>query len=170
MKSIDIRSQFLIYTSPKHKKYKDKLLNLIDESPDITFNNITKTDWTIPEDITKDYHMMLRRQILNPMMFEQVEHFKADNFTIERIWFQQYIVNDFHKFHNHPNTNYTNVYFLELPNKEDKTQIKVDGKLIDYEVEEGQIITFPGHVLHAAPKTKGKRKTIISFNTNFLYA
>ena len=45
----------------------------------------------------------------------------------------------------------------------------VDGKLIEYEAEEGQIVTFPGHVLHAAPKTKSKRKTVISFNTNFLH-
>jgi len=169
MKSIKIESEILISDIPKHTKYKEKLLKLIDESPEIAFNDITKTDWTIPSDITRDYHLMFRRQIANPLLFDQVKYFKADNFLIDAIWFQQYKENSFHKFHNHPYSNFTNVYFLELPNKEDKTQIKVNDKIIDYDIEEGQVLTFPGYVLHSAPKTKGKRKTIISFNTNFIY-
>ena len=43
-------------------------------------------------------------------------------------------------------------------------------KIIDSKsVEEGDIITFPASLLHRSPKnTTMKRKTIISFNSNFL--
>ncbi len=36
-------------------------------------------------------------------------------------------------------------------------------------VEEGDIITFPAHLLHSAPKIDKKRKTVISFNSDFSF-
>ena len=38
-----------------------------------------------------------------------------------------------------------------------------------HDPEEGDIITFPAHLLHKSKPNGDKRKTVISFNSNFLY-
>ena len=42
-------------------------------------------------------------------------------------------------------------------------------EIIDIKLREGQLLTFPAHIMHRSPVNKSKeRKTVISFNTNIL--
>ena len=47
--------------------------------------------------------------------------------------------------------------------------IKVGKKEYNYKVKEGQLITFPAHLLHGSMSNGDLRKTVISFNSNFKY-
>ena len=75
-------------------------------------------------------------------MDQQQKYFKAKSWKIANGWFQQYQEGSSHGYHNHPSANLTNVYFVELPDKQFKTSIKIGGKKYDYKCKEGQIITF----------------------------
>lgn len=95
------------------------------------------------------------------------------NFSVNRsnAWFKQYGKNGQHKWHNHANTQFTNIYFLELPDTKYKTEIcGLNGKIIEYEAKEGQILTMPSFLLHRSKPNGAKRKTIISFDTDYVSA
>jgi hypothetical protein len=96
-------------------------------------------------------------------------YYKSKSWRITNAWFQQYKKNSYHEYHNHTQTNFTNVYFLELPDTNFKTIIKIENKEYEYKVKEGQLITFPAHLLHTSKPNGYKRKTIISFNSDFHY-
>ena len=84
---------------------------------------------------------------------------------VQNIWYQQYNSNDEHDWHTHTGSHYTNIYFVELPDKDMKTEI-LDMANID--VKEGDIISFPAFIFHRSkPNKSNKRKTVISFNTSF---
>ena len=52
-------------------------------------------------------------------------YYKSKSWRITNAWFQQYEKNSYHEYHNHTQTNFTNVYFLELPDTNFKTIIKI---------------------------------------------
>jgi len=92
---------------------------------------------------------------------------KCQTWEIQNIWFQQYKEGDEHDWHNHPHTQFSNVYFLELPSTNMKTEFATHP---DINVSEGDVITFPAHLVHRSkPNQSNKRKTIISFNSSFIY-
>ena len=49
---------------------------------------------------------------------------KEETCEIQNGWFQQYYTNDFHQWHRHAKTNFANVYYLELPDKNMTTKVK----------------------------------------------
>ena len=75
-----------------------------------------------------------------------------------------------HDWHIHGLCHFTNVYFLELEDPEIKTEIKdLYGTVINYSAKEGDILSFPSFLYHRSPTNNSKkRKTVISFNINFL--
>ena len=166
LKKIDY---FYIKTKFKyHKKLKNKFLELINNSPSESYGNITRTDWNLNE--SKNY-----RNLFNLYFNEIIEKIgkkiKASEPEINSLWFQQYYTNDLHEWHDHPNTSYSNVYFLELPDEEYKTQffnILTNKPFKDFDIQEGDIITFPGTLPHRSKKNLSKkRKTSIVFNTKY---
>ena len=44
-----------------------------------------------------------------------------------------------------------------------------DGNLTKWHVKEGDLITFPAYLLHTSEKNKDGRKTVIAFNSDFIY-
>ena len=165
----DITCDFLISKVKNHKKHKTILLDLINRMPKSKSQQNSKSDWLLSKDYPREYLNYFYNDIIDPIMDEQKKHFKAAQWHIANAWFQQYHDGTFHKFHNHESTNWSNVYFIELPKPKDVTQVKVRNKLFKYKAEEGDIITFPGHLLHSAPAINNQRKTVIAFNSNFSY-
>jgi len=97
-----------------------------------------------------------------------LNQFGEFTWMLESVWFQQYEKNGEHCWHNHPHCHFTNVYFLEMPNEKDKTEVLgLNNKLYSYEAKEGQMITFPGFLQHRSNTITSDRKTIISFNTSY---
>lgn len=168
MKVIKFNSFYLVNKIKEHKKYKDKLLKLIDKMPNKSLDTVSKTDWELQED-NKNYRSLFYK-IIHPYLLNMMDFLKAKTSIIHNVWFQQYEKNSKHGWHVHPGSNYTNVYYLELPNKNKKTCILdiASNKYIDIDVEEGDLITFPAYLHHGSPMIEnGKRKTIISFNSSF---
>ena len=161
----DITCDFLISKVKNHKKHKTILLDLINRMPKSKSQQNSKSDWLLSKDHPREYLNYFYNDIIDPIMDKQKKHFKADQWHIANAWFQQYHDGTFHKFHNHESTNWSNVYFVELPDNSVATKFK-DIDIND--IKTGDMITFPGYLLHESPKNlSGKRKTIISFNSNY---
>ena len=78
--------------------------------------------------------------------------------------YEEYKNNDFHNWHNHPRVQFTNVYYIELP---DGMKTELWGEE-DIDVKEGDILTFPSYIFHQSKvNNTNKRKTVVSFNTSF---
>ena len=165
----ELKTEFITSEVPNHKKHKTILLNLINKMPANPYQNVGKTDWTLPRSFERKYLEYFYSHVVKNVMDKQQKYFKAKSWEIVNAWFQQYKTKSSHKYHNHPKVNFTNVYFLELPDSKFKTVIKIRGKQYEYDVEEGQIITFPAYLLHTSKQNGNLRKTVIAFNTNFLY-
>ena len=170
IKSITIANKLYIQKAKDFKKHKDTLLKLIDDMPPVMAVYVTKSDWLVQGQFDRPYLNYFYKHIGNPLMCHLMRKLKASNWRIRSGWYQQYKKGSHHLYHNHTNTNYTNIFFLELPDNNYKTIIKDgNGKLISFKAKEGDIITFPAHLLHKSKPNGIKKKTIISFNSNFMY-
>ena len=180
----------MVLVSKIERHHRENLINLIDEfkknhdtrMPDM-YASGNKQQFLL-DNIHSDYH--LHEDIHRPYITYFYDHvaFEHMNFIgrllgletkdctfsweIVRTWFQQYYEKADHDWHTHPRCNYTNVYFLELPNEKYKTEIlDSNGKLIYYEAQEGDIITFPAGMQHRSAPNSSERKTVISFNSDY---
>jgi hypothetical protein len=149
------RLEYASYKSPKHEKAEV---------------SITKTDWYISTSLDREWLKLIIKDLSSHISASYLE-LGYGGFTLNEIWFQQYLENSEHGWHTHSG-NFTNVYYVELPEDAPKTTI-VDPytkKQIILDVKEGDIVTFPSFVLHKTlPNQSKNRKTIISYNTNATY-
>tara|TARA_R100001509_G_scaffold68165_1_gene37798 strand:- start:276 stop:824 length:549 start_codon:yes stop_codon:yes gene_type:complete len=171
-----INSYYFLHKIKEHKKYKKKLIDLINKTEykelyESTGQAISKTDWDVDCNIKREYVDLLYK-MLTPYLLETAKFFEADNVRINRTWFQQYIKNDYHNWHTHPQSNYSSVYYLQLKDPNIKTEImdyKTKKILKTCDIEEGDFIIFPAYLLHRSPKNKtNSKKTIFSLNLDFL--
>ena len=93
------------------------------------------------------------------------------NFKLKICGFTIFKENDRHGLHTHAGSHFTNVFYVQLPDKNIKTRIiSVGGEELDLNVEEGDILTFPSFYTHESPENKNKEeKIIISFNIDIYY-
>jgi hypothetical protein len=160
-----------------HDQIKDQLLKLIDQMPGQAIKNddglddvISKTDWNLSED-SRELYLEFVRPLLVDHIFQEFKKFDVRGIDFGNFWFQQYNHLDTHDWHIHGKCHWTNVYFLELPNSDLKTEIQNfnNSGLIEYEAVEGDVISFPAMLYHRSPvNNTNLRKTIISFNTNYI--
>ena len=96
---------------------------------------------------------------------------RCETWDIYNTWYQVYNrPGDKHGWHTHMYANYTNVYYLSLPNRSIKTQLYdvMSNRIIkDVKVREGQVLTFPASIIHRSPENDNNQKVVISFNSNF---
>jgi uncharacterized RmlC-like cupin family protein len=177
MEKYKLDSAYVVKKFEEHENIKVDLLNLIDvatyESPkfDSSEVNITKTDWSFST-TNRDWVSYLSEPLVKNVL-EMYAFLGYDGINISQIWFQQYLKDSEHGWHVHGN-NFTNVYYLELPEGTPKTQLVNpynQKEIIEIEVKEGDLLCFPSYVLHKAPKNNSnKRKTIISYNIDVNYS
>ena len=173
MKFFELKSFYIVTDIKEHQENKIKLLRSIDAMPQSSLSTTAeqvKTDWNLPEDYKRDY-LDIFYDMIRPYMQEMVERLKCERWEIHNAWYQVYDKGDRHDWHTHARANYTNVYYLSLPNKSIKTQLYdvVSESIVEnIEVKEGQILTFPAGVIHRSPVNEtDDKKMIISFNSNF---
>tara|TARA_R110000744_G_scaffold186009_1_gene305400 strand:- start:710 stop:1249 length:540 start_codon:yes stop_codon:yes gene_type:complete len=170
MKFFELKSYYIVTDIKEHKQIKQKLLDLINLMPNSSFKSISKTDWNLPKEHKREY-LNYFYGMLSPYLNEMCEKLKCTTCSIDNGWFQVYNKNDKHEWHTHPKTNYTNVYYLNLPNKSIRTNVYdlMSNKIIDdLEVNEGQLLTLPANFIHRSPSNNtNDKKIIISFNSNF---
>ena len=164
--------QFFFKRSIKdHALVKDFLMPLIKKSPQLLINESQgyfSTDYVVSLELVREWY-----KIAYPIVAEHNQAFKDHfNFTgidITSIWFQDYPPNGYHVPHVHPSCHFTNVWYLNFPNKGATTKIvdPITKEDILIDVTEGDILTFPSFILHEAAPI-AEEKTVISFNTNIV--
>jgi len=159
---------FYIKTKFKyHNKFKQNFLNLIDKMPNITHDNIKKTDWKVKEQKTYE---RLFYYCFEKTLNDIGKLIKATDWRIDSLWFQQYYKNNSHPWHTHSGSEFSNIYYLELP-KNTKTQfynVLTKKPFKGINLQEGDIITFKGSMPHRSKKIlSNERKTVIVFNTTY---
>jgi hypothetical protein len=154
-----------------HETIKEKLLFFIEEdfvgkSVDDNNDKIVKTDWYTDRKLMKPYLHYLYPYLTKHMseVYDAVGH---DIPKYTDFWYQQYDSKDKHKWHQHRGCCWANVYYVELQNTTQRTMLKdpFSKEIIIPEVEEGDIITFPGLIWHCSPENLNEeRKTVVAFN------
>lgn len=166
-----IHFPFIVSEFKFHSDLKQDLLKLIELEKSNTVKNdrdiIEKTDYDFGNFVDKEYFKKLLKPVVEHM-FPILNSLQIKDFKIDSCWFQQYTFNDTHSWHRHPNTQYANVYYLELPSDGPTTELRSpfdNETIIEPKVSEGSILTFPGMVVHrSAPNKSKQRKTVIAFN------
>ena len=152
-----------------HLKHKSKLLKLINNMPDISLQkedeSVIKSDWSLDSKFYREYWQYFF-PFLEPMIKDMGKKFYGE-LRIHNYWFQQYCNNNYYDWHNHPQCHFSSIYYLELPKGTPITEFKVSQEI---KAKEGDIITFPGYLLHRSPPNRlKKRKTVIVFNSSIYH-
>jgi len=160
----------------EHEKIKSTLLDLLGNAPfkspmvEIAEVNITKTDWFDSQNFDRPWFKYIKNSLTSHAL-DMYRELGFGSYKLNEIWFQQYLENSEHGWHTH-SANFTNVYYLELPDDSPRTQLiePYTGNKITLDVKEGDVVVFPSFILHKTlPNTSVNRKTIISFNVDAIY-
>ena len=165
----------LVNTVKNHEEHKKTLLKLIGDFERLhdtkDYTNCS-TDFNISQDIERDYLDYFHIHILDDVI-ESISKqlgLAPCEWDVLMAWFQQYNQSNVHSWHNHAYTQFTNCYFLELPDASHKTEIlDINGNILEYGAKEGDIITFPAWMKHRSKPHKGEQKTVIAFNLDFSF-
>ena len=165
----------LVNSVKNHEEHKKTLLNLIGDFERLhdtkDYTNCS-TDFNISQDIERDYLDYFHIHILDNVI-ESISKqlgLAPCEWDVLMAWFQQYNQSNVHSWHNHAYTQFTNCYFLELPDASYKTEIlDMNGNTLEYDAKEGDIITFPAWMKHRSKPNEGEQKTVIAFNLDFLF-
>ena len=165
--TMKINYPYIISNFSYHSDVKSKILNIIDSNEYSGWKDerstISKTDWNVED---RPYYDAL----IYPLFEHMGDVFKSLNyssFQISKLWFQQYTNGSHHGWHIHEGSQWTSVYFLELPSSNYGTELydPLLKKEFKPDVCEGSILTMPSYMVHRSPEITGNfRKTIISFN------
>lgn len=174
MKILPLKLFYIITDIKEHQQNKDTLLSLINKMEYSKINNgkdvISKTDWNLSQNTKREY-VSFFLSMITPYMNIMANKLKCKSWDIHNAWYQIYKKGDTHSWHIHQQVNYTNIYYVDLPEEKIQTQLYdiIENKIIDeIQIKEGQLFTFPAHIIHRSPiNTSDKNKTIISFNSNF---
>jgi uncharacterized protein YjlB len=165
------------YSIIKVKNYitlNKKLIKLIKQVPNknisIKEESIFNTDWNLPKDTNRTYLKVFYKHIEKHLK-EFAKTMFAKRLHVTNCWFQQYKKNNFHDWHSHEDANFTNIYYVQLPEKHMQTELYVpfSKKIITLDVKEGDLVTFPAYIFHRSKQNiSNKIKTVISFNSSIM--
>ena len=174
MRTYDLNLHYFISDVEKHKEIKDKLISLIyDEEINSIYKKELITDYGVDngKSFKEKRYAKLFLSSIESIITEMCVKFNCNTVAIDSMWFQVYGKGHYHKWHTHAYSNFTNVYYLHLPDNSLKTEFydSVGKKHIDIDVKEGQIITMPAFVYHRSKDNNtNDKKIIISFNSNMM--
>jgi hypothetical protein len=168
MRSIPYPTEILIDSVKTHQEIRNKLLLEIENAHGEQskhpqqFELISKTDWVLEEVRERTWIQLFWPHLTNALK-NMIQHLRFNAVDIKTIWYQQYQQNDTHGWHIHGQSQYSGIYYLEYENT--PTQIRVNNRIQDIEVSEGDIAIMPSTTIHRCPPVKNnKRRTIIAFN------
>ena len=135
------------------------------------FDKNSKTD-TYSDYFIKDGHREYAECFLphlEDFMTQLLDRTGCDNVNYF-FWYQRYIQNGQHSWHNHPSCSLSSIYYVKLEDPKDATEFFDPSTRTTYQpdVEEGDIIVFPSYLPHRSKFIDSDReKIIISTNYNF---
>ena len=164
MKKSTLNPNIFVNNIIDHNKHKEVLLDYFSKQP-TKINGISNSDWSKSEDMSREWIQYFTNNILYQISNKLNDSMNSLELVVQNLWYQQYNLNDHHNWHNHPKCHYTNIYYVELPDEDMKTEIL---NVEDIDIKEGAILSFPAFMFHRSkPIKSNQRKTIISFNTSF---
>ena len=177
MKTIAIQTPLIVTKINDHDFLKPQILSKIKSMGTFSYRvpqhgqNIYNTDWHLSQNFNRSYAGLLNnvfRTVLSNI--DSTLGFKkdiGDSLDISGVWFQQYLNGDFHGWHNHPDSIYNSVYYVDLPEGTSKTTFKINNEEVSFDVNEGDVLSFPGYLTHCSkPNETDKMKTVVVFNTS----
>lgn len=167
MVEIKYTDKILKFKIDNHSQHKNKILEECNKSKSYSISNdldqkIKSTDFS--KDQKENHYVYFLKNILFSYSKQILKAYDAEKMGLINIWFQNYIPGDFHGWHTHDRSNLSGIYYINLPYKNMATQFKV----LNADVEEGDMIIFPSHLSHRSPIFKEGTKTIISFNLSIM--
>ena len=156
-----------------HWAYKDDaLLAIQNQRARIQANDLDiYSDYDIDPDVPRAYLDLIEYRIydvLTEFTKEMPSRF-FQGFEVKNFFYQQYKQAQYHGWHVH-NCQFSGVYYLDMPKGTPKTEYRdpFTDDIQELDVEEGDVVAFPSHLIHRAPANPVNiPKTIISFNFNF---
>ena len=152
----------------EHKQIlKDLIFKLPKTSIKRNDESILHTDYEMSKETIKEYRDYFCTEILPEYLENFSKKYNFSKVILTGIWFQVYGKDDFHNLHTHPQCNFTNVFYLELPTNCETEVYDLENNKSNLSVKEGNILTFPGFYKHCSPVNKSNNlKIVISFNTD----
>jgi hypothetical protein len=168
----------MVSSFSNHKESKKNILNMINESYSEIVSDpssdvyVSKTDWMISFDDKRPWVREFLKEATD-FISEMYHDLGYNRIYIDNIWFQQYNTGSQHGWHTHGKTNFSTVYYLDLPEDSSKTSFinpYNQKDTVDIDAKEGDFVTFPSFTIHKAPENKSLRvRTIIAFNVSVEY-
>jgi hypothetical protein len=95
---------------------------------------------------------------------------------VNKIWYNSYESCGRHEIHNHPDSDISGIYILELSGEKNNTVFYPNNHNSSFfietiyteDIDEGSLILFPSHLLHQVTQCK-KPKISISFNISSIF-
>ena len=166
---IDINSLVHITQIPNFEIFKTDTLDAIKSMNRYSINgvgqNISNTDWHLDPNMYRPYWNTICPEI-NRHNNRLQRKLNLHSITTGKFWFQQYETGDYHSWHTHNGSTFSNVIYIELGTNSPKTSFLYMNKEYTVNVNEGEILTFPSFLAHGSKPNTGARKTIVSFNSN----
>ena len=172
----------LVNTIQDHLQHKKNLSQLIDDFEETNADGRGRyslrqgesqsSDFFMPTNVAKQHLDYFTQHVISDTMQQLGKQLGLTSceYVIHQSWYQRYAKADEHTWHNHPAAHFTNCYFLELPDSSYKTEVlNINGELIEYDAKEGDVITFPAWMKHRSKPNGDGQKTIISFNSSYMY-
>jgi mannose-6-phosphate isomerase-like protein (cupin superfamily) len=159
---------FLVTSIENHADIKRQILNAISQMGvnrfTSSYENVSNTDWNLDSDVFRPYYPLVKL-IMDNIAESVTKYFNyIEPLTVANYWFQQYEVGDYHNWHIHYRSLFSNVYYVDLPDGAAKTSFKLGNSEFEVDVKEGDILTFPSCFLHCSKPNKVGQKTVVSFN------
>ena len=156
----------------KHNSFKKYMINYIKKQPTYRLierlDDISNTDWKDSYNPNRPYVKKFAK-LISPYLSKIGRVLKTKKFTIGNMWYQQYGKGSKHQWHHHVSSNWSAVYYLQLPNNLGTELYDItESRTFDIKLNEGDLFLFPANMLHRSPPNMtNKIKTIISFNIDF---
>ena len=156
----------------KHNSFKKYMMNYIKKQPTYRLierlDDISNTDWKDSYNPNRPYVKKFAK-LISPYLSKIGRVLKTKKFTIGNMWYQQYGKGSKHQWHHHVSSNWSAVYYLQLPNNLGTELYDItESRTFDIKLNEGDLFLFPANMLHRSPPNMTNEiKTIISFNIDF---
>ena len=173
MNVIQLNTLGFIQKIKEHEEFKKYMLDYINERNSDTiesYGHVSYTDWNHNTNVNRQYVTKIGK-ILQPYLNNVAKKLKATEVIVSNIWFQHYEKDSGHNWHYHTESNWSAIYYIDLPDIVLKTQLfdLHENKILsNTNIEEGDLFIFPSTILHRSPVNRtNNTKTVISFNLNF---
>jgi hypothetical protein len=160
---------FFLMDVEEHTLVKKTTIDLIEGMGTFSYKNdnqtISSTDWHLSPSHPRPYYEPIKHILQGVCAYITKKMEYEYPLNIQNYWYQKYNQGDSHPWHVHQNSNFSSVYYLNLPEGCSKTTFKILDEEFSIDVKEGQILSFPGIAMHCSKPNQSKDpKIIISFN------